>query len=118
MVAAGELQVTGPSGASFQVQHSRRGGLTTLARLTSCTVITTDATDAAGRIHDRMPLTITAANREAWLDPDHTDPASLRALLPTSSGTELTVTAISTGVDSVHNDRADLLTGVDDPLPA
>ncbi|MEV4560011.1 SOS response-associated peptidase [Kitasatospora sp. NPDC049285] len=88
-----------------------------LAWLATCTIITTEATDAAGRIHDRMPLTITAANRDAWLDPDHTDPDSLRALLHTPSGTELTVTAVSTDVNNVRNDRADLLTEVEDPLP-
>ncbi|MGW4895141.1 SOS response-associated peptidase [Kitasatospora sp. NPDC004240] len=88
-----------------------------LAWLTTCTILTTDATDAAGRVHDRMPLTIPEAHHAAWLDPDHTDPDSLRALLHAPGGTELTVRAVATDVNNVRNDGAHLLTQVEDPLP-
>ncbi|MDH6129930.1 SOS response-associated peptidase [Kitasatospora sp. GP82] len=88
-----------------------------LAWLVTCTVLTTEATDNAGRVHDRMPLTITAANQAVWLDPDLTDPDSVRDLLHTPSGAELTVTAVATTVNSVRNDGPELLTEVEDPLP-
>jgi putative SOS response-associated peptidase YedK len=38
--------------------------------LLSCTIITTDAAGPLAEIHDRMPLTISAADWDRWLDPD------------------------------------------------
>ncbi|MFE2913523.1 SOS response-associated peptidase [Kitasatospora indigofera] len=87
------------------------------AWLTTATIITTDATDAAGRVHDRMPLTIDAADFDAWLDPELTDAAELRRLLHTPAGDELRITPVSTAVNSVRNNGAQLLDEVQDPLP-
>ncbi|MFC9324281.1 SOS response-associated peptidase [Kitasatospora sp. NPDC057015] len=87
------------------------------AWLTTATIITTDATDAAGRVHDRMPLTIAVSDFEAWLDPELTDPVELRRLLHTPAGDELRVRPVSTAVNSVRNDGARLLEEVPDPLP-
>lgn len=41
-----------------------------VAPLLSCTIITTDAAAQLSDIHDRMPLTISAADWDRWLDPD------------------------------------------------
>jgi putative SOS response-associated peptidase YedK len=38
--------------------------------LLSCTIITTDSAGALADIHDRMPLSISAADWDRWLDPD------------------------------------------------
>lgn len=38
--------------------------------LLSCTIITTDAAGPLAEIHDRMPLTISKADWDRWLDPD------------------------------------------------
>ncbi|WP_197496542.1 SOS response-associated peptidase [Mycobacterium sp. 1274761.0] len=38
--------------------------------LLSCTIITTDAAGPLAKIHDRMPLTISPADWDRWLDPD------------------------------------------------
>lgn len=89
-----------------------------LAWLTTTTIITTDARDAAGRVHDRMPLAIDQADYDAWLDPDHTDPGELRQLLHTPAHGDLTVRAVSTSVNSVRNNGAQLLDQVPDPAPA
>ena len=86
-----------------------------LAWLTTATIITTQATDAAGRVHDRMPLAIGRADIDDWLDPAHTDPGELRALLHTPAGGDLTVRAVSTAVNSVRNNGAHLLDEVPDP---
>ncbi|WP_314174967.1 SOS response-associated peptidase [Streptomyces winkii] len=75
----------------------------------SCTVITTEATDAAGRIHPRMPLTIAPADQAAWLDPAHEDPDELRALLTSPSGGHLNARAVSTAVNNVRNNGPELL---------
>ncbi|WP_395297885.1 SOS response-associated peptidase [Kitasatospora hibisci] len=86
------------------------------AWLTTATIITTDATDAAGRVHDRMPLTIAPDGLDAWLDPEHTDPVGLRGLLHAPAGGELLLRPVSTAVNSVRNNGADLLAPVPDPL--
>ncbi|QMU70488.1 SOS response-associated peptidase [Streptacidiphilus sp. P02-A3a] len=79
------------------------------AWLTTCTVITTDAADASGRVHDRMPLTVAPDAHEAWLDPAHQDPHALRALLAVPAGGELEVREVSTEVNSVRNNGARLI---------
>jgi putative SOS response-associated peptidase YedK len=86
------------------------------AWLTTVTIITTEARDAAGRIHDRMPLAIDPADVDAWLDPSHTDPGELRALLHTPAGGELTATPVSMAVNNVRNNGPHLLDAVPDPV--
>ncbi|MBP2406290.1 hypothetical protein SNS2_5138 [Streptomyces netropsis] len=76
---------------------------------TTCTVITTEATDTAGRIHPRMPLAISPADYEAWLDPAHQDPDDLRALLDTPAHGDLDVRAVTTAVNNVRNNGPQLL---------
>ncbi|MEU1621450.1 SOS response-associated peptidase [Streptomyces sp. NPDC005722] len=82
------------------------------AWLATCTIITTEATDAAGRVHPRMPLTIAAADYDAWLDPEHQDPEELRALLTAPADGHLAVRAVGTAVNSVRNNGPHLLDAV------
>ncbi|MFF5448792.1 SOS response-associated peptidase [Streptomyces sp. NPDC012888] len=84
------------------------------AWLTTATVLTTEATDAAGRIHPRMPLALHPGDFATWLDPTHQDTADLRALLHTPADGRLTATAVTTAVNNVRNDGPHLL----DPAPA
>ncbi|MFD3545873.1 SOS response-associated peptidase [Streptomyces sp. NPDC058655] len=79
------------------------------AWLATCTIITTEAVDAAGRVHPRMPLAIAPADYDAWLDPTHQDPDELRALLGTPAGGRLNARAVSTAVNNVRNDGPELL---------
>ncbi len=44
--------------------------------LATCTIITTEATDAVGHLHDRMPMVVSADRWDAWLDPRATDARS------------------------------------------
>ncbi|MFJ4844632.1 MULTISPECIES: SOS response-associated peptidase [unclassified Streptomyces] len=76
---------------------------------TTCTIITTEATDAAGRVHPRMPLTIGAADYDAWLDPEHQDPDELRALLTAPAEGHLVTRPVSTAVNNVRNNGPHLL---------
>ncbi|MEU2511883.1 SOS response-associated peptidase [Streptomyces syringium] len=76
---------------------------------TTCTVITTEATDSAGRIHPRMPLAISPTDYEAWLDPAHQDADELRALLSTPAHGDLDARAVSTEVNNVRNNGPQLL---------
>ncbi|KPI18067.1 protein of unknown function DUF159 [Actinobacteria bacterium OV450] len=79
------------------------------AWLATATIITTEATDAAGRIHPRMPLAVAPEDHEAWLDPAHQDVHGLRALLHTPADGRLDVRAVSTAVNSVRNNGPELV---------
>ncbi|WP_330328560.1 SOS response-associated peptidase [Streptomyces sp. NBC_00536] len=79
------------------------------AWLTTCTIITTEATDAAGRVHPRMPLALHPGDYGAWLDPAHHDTHALRALLHTPADGRLAVRPVSTEVNSVRNNGPHLL---------
>ncbi|MEV7472003.1 SOS response-associated peptidase [Streptomyces kronopolitis] len=75
----------------------------------TCTIITTEATDAAGHIHPRMPLAVTPDNWSAWLDPAHHNPDELRALLTTPAAGHLAARAVTTAVNNVRNNGPHLL---------
>ncbi|MGA5562954.1 SOS response-associated peptidase [Streptomyces platensis] len=81
---------------------------------TTCTIITTEATDAAGRVHPRMPLAIAPDDWGAWLDPAHDDPGELRALLTAPAAGHLDARAVSTAVNDVRNNGPHLLSGPGD----
>jgi putative SOS response-associated peptidase YedK len=79
----------------------------------SCTVITTAATDDLGRIHDRMPMVVEPERWDAWLDPAMTRPEEVRALLvPAMTGT-MEAYPVSSAVNNVRNNGAELI----QPLP-
>ncbi|MBQ0826622.1 SOS response-associated peptidase [Streptomyces tagetis] len=79
------------------------------AWLMTCTIITTDATDEAGRVHPRMPLALAPDHYDAWLDPRHQDTDELRALLIRPAGGRLTARPVSTAVNSVRDNGPHLL---------
>ncbi|MEU4085828.1 SOS response-associated peptidase [Streptomyces aureus] len=79
------------------------------AWLMTCTIITTEATDAAGRVHPRMPLALTPEHYDAWLDPGHQDADELRALLDQPAGGHLDARPVSTAVNNVRNNGPQLL---------
>jgi putative SOS response-associated peptidase YedK len=91
------------------------------AWLRTCSVITTDATDAAGHIHDRMPMVITRDAMGAWLDPNLTDPAAALELLAVTEADQLEAYPVSTAVNSVQNNDPSLIQPIEeatDQVPA
>jgi len=81
--------------------------------LVTCTVITTEAEDELGRIHDRMPMMIEPERWAEWLDPKLTDTKDAsRLLVPAQSG-RLVADPVSTDVNNVRNNGPDLVK----PLP-
>lgn len=78
------------------------------AWLLTCTVITTEASDEVGRIHDRMPMTIAPADWAAWLDPG-LGPDEATALLAPAAAVRLDAYPVSTLVNSVRNNGPELL---------
>jgi len=83
-------------------------------RLT-CTVITTDAIDAIGRIHDRMPMTVAKSAWEQWLDPKAR--VQVGTLLAPASAVVLDAYPVSTSVNSVRNNGPELIAPVEGALP-
>jgi putative SOS response-associated peptidase YedK len=83
------------------------------AWLWTCTVLTTNATDEAGRIHDRAPLIVPAEGYERWLAPEPGDAEELRRLLiPATVG--MRADPVSKAVNSVRNQSPELIR----PIPA
>lgn len=81
--------------------------------LSTCTVITTAATDALGRLHDRMPLTVARAGWASWLDPGF--PGDPRAVL-TVPALDLAAYAVSTAVNRVANNSPELIVPLPEPV--
>ena len=80
-------------------------------RLWTCTVITTDAADELGHIHDRTPLLVPRADWGRWLDPEVEDPGE--DLLVPAVGGQLDAWPVSPAVGNVRNDGPELV----QPLP-
>ncbi len=74
----------------------------------TCTVITTDAADDLGRIHDRMPLMVEPDRWHTWLDP-RTDKDDLMALLVPAMPGRLEAYPVSPAVGNVRNNGPELL---------
>lgn len=74
----------------------------------TCTVLTTEATDELGRIHDRMPLVVGRDQRSAWLDP-RTSVEDLAMLLTPAQQSGLTAYPVSTAVGNVRNNGPELV---------
>ncbi|MFI6597766.1 SOS response-associated peptidase [Nonomuraea sp. NPDC050536] len=81
--------------------------------LVTCTVITTDAEDDLGHIHDRMPMMIERERWAEWLDPQMTDTKTASGLLVPAQSGRLTAVPVSTEVNSVRNNGPELI----EPLP-
>jgi putative SOS response-associated peptidase YedK len=88
------------------------------AWLWTAAVITTQATDEVGEIHDRMPMIIVPELWADWLDPDNTEVSQLQAAMsPAMSrqhgASEMTSYPVSTDVNYVRNNGPELIR----PLP-
>jgi len=76
--------------------------------LWTCTVITTDAPDDLGKIHDRMPLMVEPDRWAAWLDPRTDKDSVLDLLVPAAPG-RLEAYPVSTMVNAVKNNGPELV---------
>jgi len=82
--------------------------------LLSCTIITTDAAGPLAEIHDRMPLTISAADWDRWLDPDA--PIDDGLLRGHGDLDRIAIREVSRLVNSVRNNGPELIEPAD-PQP-
>jgi putative SOS response-associated peptidase YedK len=79
----------------------------------TCTVLTTQAEDAVGHIHDRMPLMVEPDRWAAWLDPEVSGKDDLLPLLVPAAPGQLEAYPVATLVNNVRNNGPELL----EPLP-
>jgi putative SOS response-associated peptidase YedK len=78
----------------------------------TCTVLTTQAEDSLGHIHDRMPLMVERDRWAQWLDPTASGQDRLDLLVPAAPG-GLEAYPVSPLVSNVRNNGPELL----DPIP-
>lgn len=86
--------------------------------LVTCAVITTDAVGPLTEIHDRMPLMLPAAAWTDWLDPDAADPGELLAPPSAELVHGLELRPVSTVVNDVRREGAELVERVETEQPA
>jgi putative SOS response-associated peptidase YedK len=79
----------------------------------TCTVLTTQAEDAVGHIHDRMPLMVEPERWSAWLDPTVSGRDDLLSLLVPAAPGRLEAFPVSRDVNNVRNNGPDLVV----PIP-
>ena len=75
--------------------------------LLSATIITTDAAGPLARIHDRMPLTISAADWDRWMDPDA--PIDEGLLRGHGDLDRIAIREVSTLVNNIRNNGPELI---------
>lgn len=75
--------------------------------IASCTIVTGEPNEMVAGVHDRMPVIVPPENRDAWLDPDHDDPESLRQLLRTFPAAAMEMYPVTRHVNTpAHDDAA------------
>src|SRR5271154_2499181 len=86
----------------------------------SATIITTQATDEIGQIHDRTPMVIAPESWTDWLDPANNERelllAAMRPAMTSGSG-GLTSHPVSTAVNTVRNNGPSLIEPLGDEEP-
>lgn len=80
------------------------------------TIVTTDANDLVGRVHDRMPVILGEEAVDAWLLPGG-DADVLHKLLRSAPESLLIATPVSPRANSVKNDDAAILVETNEVVP-
>jgi putative SOS response-associated peptidase YedK len=81
--------------------------------LWTCTIITQQATDLLGEIHDRNPVVVPRELRDAWLDCSSDDPATAARLLERIPEAQLEPYVVSPAVGNVKRNGPELIEPVD-----
>jgi putative SOS response-associated peptidase YedK len=80
----------------------------------SAAVVTTDANRMMSAIHDRMPVLLPREAWDDWLDTEVDDADYLRSLLEPAPDDVLDMRPVSTRVNNVRNEGAELLERVEE----
>jgi putative SOS response-associated peptidase YedK len=88
------------------------------AWLWTTVIITTQARDEVGRIHDRMPMIIDPGSWDDWLDPGNSEAARVHALLAPATAAKLESYPVAPAVGNVRNNGPALIEPLaGDPAP-
>jgi putative SOS response-associated peptidase YedK len=82
-------------------EHWDRGG----EPIDSCTILTTDANELVGSIHDRIPVIVNPGEYDLWLDPDVQDAKRLEPLLVPFAGEAMAAYPVSMPVNNPKVDE-------------
>ena len=77
--------------------------------LYSCTIVTTEANELLGKLHDRMPVILDAADHDKWLDPEFQNTEELQSLLQPYSADEMVSREANPIVNHVKNETPECL---------
>jgi putative SOS response-associated peptidase YedK len=77
--------------------------------LETCTILTTEANDTVKNVHDRMPVILHRTDYDLWLDDDPRKLSFLKELLRPYPSEEIISYPVSTLVNNVRVDRAELI---------
>ena len=80
------------------------------AWLWTTVIITTQAEDEVGRLHDRMPMVVNPARWGEWLDPANNDAPHVHSLLTPAAASGLASYPVGTDVNYVRNNGPGLIT--------
>jgi putative SOS response-associated peptidase YedK len=80
----------------------------------SCTIITTSANALLSELHERMPVILSEADAQVWLDQEIEQPEPLLPLLAPYQGDDMHASLVSTLVNSPQHDSPECL---DPPRP-
>jgi putative SOS response-associated peptidase YedK len=90
-------------------EHWHRGD----RAIDSCTIITTGPNELMAGIHDRMPVILSPADYDCWLDPEFQDKDKLLSLLRPYPADEMMANPVSKLVNSPTNDRQECVEPVE-----
>ena len=82
--------------------------------LDTCTIVTTSACESLRTVHERMPVIVPDAHYARWLDGANADVSDL---VSTWSGEPLRVYPVSTRVNAVRNDDAQICEPIEPVMP-
>ena len=80
--------------------------------VTSCAIITTEANELVGPLHDRMPAIMQTESYDVWLD-TNTDLATLKKLLSPFPASKMKSHPVSSAVNHPENDSPELIVRLD-----
>lgn len=86
-----------------------KGSSTESAR-TTFTILTTSSNDDVAELHDRMPVLVEPDDFDRWLTPEVEDAEATRAMLAPAPPGTLVLDRVSTRLNHVKNEGAELMT--------
>jgi putative SOS response-associated peptidase YedK len=79
-------------------------------KITSCTIVTTEANELLQQIHHRMPVILPQSDYETWLDPQQNNTELLQKLLRPYGAEEMSAYRVSTKVNSPYHTSPECIT--------